>query len=245
MTCVKKKGVVQFFQPPFTREFELTGGSIVDSELWQMLKGKARYIQFRNQNLVPELAGTARKHQYIELNKDSINQYSTNARRLVKKASQNFDYRISESTVNTINLVRTFLAPKISEFTAENIAKLEQLMKNALTNDKGELIEIYDGDDCVGAGFFFCDGHRITYLKGVADEDSKKKGAMFGLIDFAVKKYNEKYDVLDFGGSDVENVARFYKKFGAKDRLYYNYEIDQLPVWYKLAKTVAKRTRKK
>jgi len=90
----------------------------------------------------------------------------------------------------------------------------------------------------VGAGFFLLDKKRITYLKGAATEEAKKDGAMFGLMNFAFEKYEGDFDIFDFGGSDVENVANFYKKFGAEDRTYYNYTINNLPKWFRAIKKI-------
>ena len=59
--------------------------------------------------------------------------------------------------------------------------------------------------------------------------NGKTKGAMYLLIDYFVKQYSgNKYD-LDFGGSSVESVAQFYKKFGAKDYVYLQVEKNTLP----------------
>jgi len=111
-------------------------------------------------------------------------------------------------------------------------------MLNSIGNEQGDLVEIYKANEMVGAGFFLLDKKRITYLKGAATEEAKKDGAMFGLMNFAFEKYEGDFDIFDFGGSDVENVANFYKKFGAEDRTYYNYTINNLPKWFRAIKKI-------
>ena len=67
---------------------------------------------------------------------------------------------------------------------------------------------------------------------------AKKNGAMYGLMNFAFETYKDRYSKFDFGGSDVESVATFYKKFGAIDNSYYNYLINDLPLWFNLLKKI-------
>ena len=113
-------------------------------------------------------------------------------------------------------------------------------MYAALENEMGELFEVHQPGGMIGGGFFLKDKKRITYLKGASTEEAKKAGAMFGLMDFAIQRYQEDHDTFDFGGSDIESVATFYKKFGATDRIYYNYSIDNLPAWFKTIKRIRK-----
>ena len=177
-------------------------------------------------------------HQYLDLKSEF--RYSTNAKRLIKKANEKFHYKRSHKAEELIELFRETAFKKIDSITNEDLNRLENLMYVALEKEKGELYLIYSHHDVVGGGFFLKDKKRITYLKGASTEEAKKSGAMFGLIDHAIKHYRDHYNTFDFGGSDVENVANFYKKFGATDRVYYNYSIDNLPLWFKTLKKIRK-----
>jgi hypothetical protein len=44
---------------------------------------------------------------------------------------------------------------------------------------------------------------------------------MFYLVDYIIRKEAAKDKLLDFEGSKIEGVARFYKGFGAKYHPYY------------------------
>ena len=68
----------------------------------------------------------------------------------------------------------------------------------------------------------------INYLKGVLTEEGKKNGAMYAMFDYIIKSNAQTGKVFDFGGSDIEGVATFYKKFGAYDNSYYSYEKNHL-----------------
>ena len=62
---------------------------------------------------------------------------------------------------------------------------------------------------------------QITYLIPFSNDEGLKKSAMFYLIDHLIKENAGKAKVLDFEGSIIKGVARFYRGFGAKNHPYY------------------------
>lgn len=232
----KKLGVKQFIQPQFTRELNVFGNGFSLDAALNFLGDQFKLFDFRyiESNLPGEVS--TRKHQWLSLKDDATSEFSTNARRLIKKSGQNFIYKSTENIGQLLAIFKETAFKKIDTISEDDLVRINHLMNAAFENQKGELIGIYQDEQMVGGGFFFKDKTRITYLKGACTDEAKKSGAMFGLMDFAIKLFNDEYDILDFGGSDIENVATFYKKFGAVDRTYYHYRIDQLPAWFKAAK---------
>ena len=51
---------------------------------------------------------------------------------------------------------------------------------------------------------------------------------MFFAFDQLIQQNASKGCIFDFGGSNVDSIANFNKKFGAQDILYYGYEINTL-----------------
>jgi len=113
-------------------------------------------------------------------------------------------------------------------------------MTQASLHNKGETIAVFDGNTIVGGGFFLKDKSTITYLKGASTDEAKKNGAMYGLLDFAFHHYQNDYSIFDFGGSNIENVAVFFKKLGGLDKTYFEYQINNLPLWFKVLKQLKK-----
>jgi len=81
----------------------------------------------------------------------------------------------------------------------------------------------------VAAAFFMKHGNRYIFLKSGVTDQGKTNGAMHFLIDTFIKEKAEQDILLDFGGSSVETVARFYKSFGAKDCVYLQVKNNKLP----------------
>ncbi len=239
VTFTKKLKIKQFTQALFTREYDIIGEGFNFEDVYEYLDQNFSLIQFRNRNENFLKLCTERKHQWIDLTKDFISNYSENAKRLIKKSDQNFQYKISEEIDSLFEIIQTFVAPKLKEMNSANLNKLKKLMLAAIKNKKGFVCEtLNEKNEVVAAGFFMLDKKRITYLKGGFDETYKKSGPMYGLMNYIFVTYKHKYEVFDFGGSDVENVRNFNLKLGASDRIYYNFEENNLPKWFELAKKI-------
>jgi hypothetical protein len=237
VTFTNKLGVKQFHQAMFTRQFDVLGQGFSIKEVLSLLEVQFKLVQFRSRLDISTIENKEKRvFQSINLKGDYQSKYSTNAKRLIKKSIKNYSFEKVNCIEELIVLVNKNVAHKIKEFTSENVIKLKKLMVAASNNKKGETIAVFEGDNIVGAGFFLKDKSRVTYLKGASTDLAKKNGAMYGLMNFAFDAYKDKYKVFDFGGSNVESVATFYRKFGALDNTYYNYMINDLPVWFKLLK---------
>jgi hypothetical protein len=241
VTYSSKFKVKQFHQAMFTREFDVVGDDFVMEDTLELLQNHFKNIQFRtHKKLTGIKKNVLRVNQYINLQESFSSKYSTNAKRLIKKSNKNYTYKVISCVDELIMLVKETVAHKIKEFTIENIVKLNVLMISAVGSKSGETIAVFDGDNIVAAGFFLKDKKQVTYLKGASTDIAKKNGAMFGLMDFAFTTYSSQFNVFDFGGSDIDSVATFYKKFGAKDRAYFEYNINNLPLWFKGLKKLKK-----
>jgi hypothetical protein len=63
--------------------------------------------------------------------------------------------------------------------------------------------------------------NKITYLLPISSSEGKSSSAMFYLIDFIIRREANSSTELDFEGSSIEGIARFYKGFGAVNQPYY------------------------
>ena len=237
VTYTSKLGVKQFHQAMFTRHFDLIGDKLSMDKVLKLLGEEFKLVQFRSEvNFEGIQEREKRLFQSVNLKEDYESRYSKNAKRLIKKSSKAYTYVRVNCVDELISLVKTNVAHKIKEFTPENIEKLKTLMINGFENNKGETLAVLEAGEIVAAGFFLQDKSRVTYLKGASNQSAKKNGAMYGLMDFAFDLYKEDFSIFDFGGSNIANVALFYKKFGAVDNSYYNYTINDLPLWFNLLK---------
>ncbi len=63
--------------------------------------------------------------------------------------------------------------------------------------------------------------NKHIFMTMVASGKGKKARALFLLIDNMIENFSNRDVFLDFGGSDVESIAYFFKGFGAQRESYY------------------------
>jgi len=73
-------------------------------------------------------------------------------------------------------------------------------------------------------------------LLNVSTEIGKSNGAMPYLLDATIRREAGKNKYIDFEGSSVEGIARFYQSFGAENVPYYQLKNNKLPWWLKWRK---------
>lgn len=231
-----KLGVKRMYQAPFTREYTIFGEDFEWHKVIDFLTKEFKHISFRSgeENLTSNVEN--RQHQELLLSPDFAAKYRSNAKRLVKKGNKHFEFQLGTNPSPLIELFEQTVAHKVEAVGENEIDNLKNLMRHSINIKKGELLEATENGKMVASGFFLKDKKRITYLKGAADDGAKKNGAMYSLFNFAFERYHQDFTTFDFGGSDIEPVANFFRKFGAIDRNYYNYTIDNSPLWFKTLK---------
>lgn len=234
-----KLGVKRFYQAPFTREYDIFGVDFSWDQALKTLSEKMSHFSFRNREPGILEQMDERVNQELMLNGEHESAYRSNAKRLIKKGIQFFTFEIHNRPEVLIDLFQKTVAHKIEGIDEGSLVVLKKLMYTSIERGLGEMIVAKnDMGNVVAGAFFLKDKKRITYLKGAATDEAKKAGAMYALIHTAIERYSPDFKVLDFGGSDIENVATFYKKFGATDRKYYNYTLDKTPFWFKTLKKI-------
>lgn len=229
------------YQPFFTRYFGVYSKTKVTEKLLtefiETIPTKFKYFEFclHESNAIKkkDIEIKPKQFQLLDL-KTSYqviqNNYSDNAKRSIKKAIKSgLKIRPDIEPEKIVSLFKTTKGNELEIFKPRDYAVLIELMNTCLTHKQGQSIAIYDGDKLCAAAFFMFSNNKFIYLKNGLTEDGKAKGAMYLLIDYFIRENSGKQYELDFGGSSVESVAQFYRKFGAKDLVYLQVKKNNLP----------------
>ncbi len=230
------------YQPFFTRYFgvfaKTASTDALTADFFNAIPEKYKYIEFciheGNKPILKQYSVTERKYQLLDLNfsyEVLSKKYSDNAKRNVKKSGK-ADFRIEQGIApeEIVNLFKRTKGEELNTFKAKDFKTLLELMNTLILHKKAETMAIYTTDNQLcAAAFFMKNNNRFVYLKSGVTDFGKNHGAMHLLFDFFIKKYAGTDNILDFGGSSVESVARFYKNFGAKDCVYLQLKKNTLP----------------
>lgn len=114
---------------------------------------------------------------------------------------------------------------------------LTRLMANTVLSGKGVIYAAWSSDNSLcAAAFLIFDMNRIYYLNAFSTEEGRKNRAMYAIVDEIIKEFTGSGFILDFEGSVIEGVARFYKGFGAAPENYFYIYSNRLPFIRKFMK---------
>ncbi len=157
--------------------------------------------------------------------------YNSNTKRNIQKAIQN---KITISTVSNIDRFLEFTKKNLREKSPEikqiHYQSLREVIRYALDHQLGEIYGAWDsGNNLVASVFFVTSNQKCVYLAASSDQTGIEKSAMFLLIDTFIQNNSHINLILDFEGSNISGIARFYKGFGAMAETYYSVHQNRLP----------------
>ena len=238
------------YQPPFSQQlgiFALPPEKIA-REFYNAILQYFKYIdiQFNASNLLPrnlELVEFFARKNYLLLlyaDYDTIfSEYSKNTRIYVSKAQkENLNY------VEGISM-EDYLDFKVKnnpvKFSRDNFRKLKSIIAYIQYKGFGEIAGVYTTQNQLCAAAFFCRWKdRIIYLNAVSSKEGKASWAMFYLMDNFIKNKAGRDLTLDFEGSTIPGIERFFKGFGATPETYYRLTVNNLPGPLKWIKKISK-----
>jgi hypothetical protein len=155
--------------------------------------------------------------------------YSEHCRRNLRKAEK---YGVEVRTVSAREVVEFYISEKGDEtpnIRASHYARLLGLCD--VLAGKGMLHTVggFEEGTLVAVGLFILHNGRLIYLMGTANIRGRNARASFLIIDHMIRNAGEQAKLLDFEGSEINGIARFYKGFGAEKRPYTTLYINRLP----------------
>ncbi len=243
LTQNKKFGIRYLYQPFFAQQLGIFSAEDISEEMvtafldeipkkFQHIEihlNESNKVTYDDRTLIP------RSNHCLHLDADHEvikNTYSENTLRNINKATK---YELSiAKTVTNVQLIQLFKenqGRKLKEY-ANHYEILNELINETIHRNMGELVGVYNKSrSLIGAVFLLTSHQRITYLFPASNDEARSSGAMHFLMDSIIKEYASTPQILDFEGSMITSIARFYKSFGATEVLYPRLYRNKLP-WY-------------
>lgn len=211
------RGLPYYYQPFFTRAYEILGGDtneVLEKDFYSKLKGSMCYGQINIEN--SHFLNLNAKYQWLDLN---LCEYSQNTKRNIKKAEK-AGVKINDIDIEAfIDFYRTQNSAKFSEYKNKHYKQLYNLLSSA--QERGFLQLKSSGVKTTEAvAAYLLNSDKALYLCAAISKEGKRNGVSHYLIHHFIESNKHKLNSLDFGGSNVDGVARFYKSFGATDKEY-------------------------
>ncbi len=154
------------------------------------------------------------------------NEYSKNTiRNLSKALSHNLRIEKFDDAGRFVKMYAENSGANTKGYRSKHNAILENLIREATARGFGEVVAAFTNksDNPVAACFMLFSGNRIINIAPVTSSSARDVNGMTFLLDDYIRRFAQSGKVLDFEGSSVENIARFYKGFGAKPQPFWQY----------------------
>ncbi len=165
----------------------------------------------------PKLSLTPQTNILLDLNhsyEDLKMNYSKNLKRNLKKSNKyDLEYSTNINVENAYNFYFEHRGNKLN-FSRKVKNNLLNLFNTLNDKDFSEIVGVFDGTQLLAVVFFIRFKNRLTYLIPPSSPEGKQKAAMHFLIDNIIQEYAHQDMILDFEGSNVTSIARFYQSFG-------------------------------
>jgi len=161
----------------------------------------------------------------------------TNTRRNLKKAKAAGLLTDKDlAPAELLALIRQHQGPKLPALGEREYNRILSVMETARKLGLGTLIRAFDpaAPDTAQAGAFFLQAPRgPLYLFGTTTPDARQNGAMTLVFDRLIGDHpGQKGQFLDFEGSALPGLARFYQGFGATQEPYQTLYMRRFPLLF-------------
>ncbi|MAQ69523.1 MAG: hypothetical protein CMD23_00310 [Flavobacteriales bacterium] len=189
----------------------------------------SKFFKKQIQDSYPHIKCIDRVNLELDLIKDYesiFDNYTTNAKRHLKKnQDSNFSIREMHDLDNFMNIFRKYVGIK-ANLKSHHYSIIIDLISKCLEKDVGYLSALYNWREEVLAMNFIvkCGTLKMPKSRDILLFNASSKliqsNAMTILVDHYIQQECLKNKVLDFEGSNISGVKRFYKSFGAIERNY-------------------------
>lgn len=164
--------------------------------------------------------------------------YSQNTKRNLRKAiSAGLQLSERAAADELLGMIRRYQGPGIPELRQRDYARIGSLMHHALERDQAFMLRCLEpgSSGAVLASTCWLRGPRgPVYLFGSTAPAARQNGAMTLLMDAVIGQYaGQKGLVIDFEGSSLPGLARFYQGFGAVPEPYRVLHMRRFPLIFR------------
>ena len=234
----KKAGMRYVYQPFYTQQLGVFSREYVDPGLIRNMLGilykKFRFagLNFNVKNLVGEEApfSVEDKSNYVlPLDRDYENlhrAFNAHTRRNIVLSMEFGQLVRSVPAEELVSFKRACDAIKRSD---EDYRRAVRLFETIEQHGAGKIYALRSGREITAAAFFAFSRRRAIYLLSASSPKGKEQKSMFRVLDAFIRDHAASGLTLDFEGSNIPSVARFFGGFGAKADIYQGISFSRLP----------------
>lgn len=254
LTVSKKYGITYFFQPFFVQQLGVFSREALSSEITMKFLNAIPYnIKVTDFNLnhfntiqsgdIPCIENTNYLLDLISDYEKLYASYSTNTKRNLKKANKsNLTLIKGVKPENIVQLFRENKGQELDKWKDAHYRRLTRLIYTSMYKGVGTSYGVYsENNQLASAAFFLKTSGRLIFLFSGNSKLGMETQSMTYLIDAVIRENSPGMKTLDFEGSNIPGVARFYSGFGAYKSTYLRIKINRLNFFLKQLISIIKK----
>lgn len=132
--------------------------------------------------------------------------------------------------------LKTHVGPKVSSLQERDYFTILRVMYQAMHRGLGFFSGAELNGELIAASFFISSHGRLIYLFSFSNTRGREIGAMSAVIDMVIRQNAGRPVILDFEGSKIDGIAKFFRSFGSINVPYTQLQFNRMPWPLKLLK---------
>lgn len=219
----RKWGLSYVYKPPFIQQLGVFGPpDVTTSEFYKRLRARHLHIDYHHSGPPAKQDDVERQNLIVSIRPESFaSTLNSNRRRDMKKAERaklTFHGNVSWQEAG-----HYFSSHQLTDrpLPAQAFHQLYHADKNV---GQFELAVVKEGDNVIFLQAYAMDRHRVYNLIPMAiDPRARETGAATFALTKLVEHVPEQITTLDFEGSSIPSIEKFYRSMGGEKESYYQY----------------------
>ncbi|MBL7810912.1 MAG: GNAT family N-acetyltransferase [Bacteroidetes bacterium] len=232
----KKWGISYIYMPFFCQQL----GVFSATEIWNQdafIRAIPRHFRLIHLQLNPSfpfaLPCKKRSNYVLHLQhsfETLCNHFNADAQKNLRKLDQLLiQYNTQISVAEVIDVYRQAWGESNPNIHTADYARFEIACTQMAEEGQVWTLGAYREQELLGAALFLVSPRFVHYVCAGPTAAGRSVGIMHGIIREAIRRYANTPVYLDFEGSEIPGVAKFYQKFGPENRPYFSYTENRLP----------------
>jgi hypothetical protein len=242
LTWNRKYNINYLYQPPFTACLGVFGNHLTETIIKEFIEEipdrfKLIEISLNHGNTLNSPPGfiISRTNYVLSLHEtytELYNGYRENHQRNIQKSLQSGCSVKKDIAIEDVIHLNKQQMKNIVPIANRDYDRFRKLYESLSGQNRARSYGIFNTvNQLLASCVFFFSHNRAYYIMVGNHPDGREVGASHALIDAFIKDHAGENMILDFEGSDIENLALFYSGFGATREDYPAMRLNRLP-WY-------------
>ena len=241
----RKWKISYLYQPPFVQQLgifsrhDMYNGQT--SRFISLIKTRFDFAEI-NLNYRNAIREAENRHNYILDLNPSYQQICANykddlIKNLKKAKKYNLTYGESDDFPKVIQSFRQAYGERFTHVRRKDYLNFRILCDHAYEKKMVLVREVFSAEqEVLAMSLILKDERRLYNIMSTTTEKGRRYGANHFLFEELIKEFAGTSTILDFEGSDIPGIAKFYQKFGSINEPYFFIRYNNLPKplkWFK------------